>query len=296
MSAVDPSVEPVLYDVRDGVAVVTLNRPHRLNAWTRAMEVAYFDALDRAAADDAVQAIVVTAAGTSFSAGADRDELAEFANGRPVPQRDRALSHPLAIPKPVIAAVSGHCVGIGFVHALMCDLRVVDESTQFRSAFAQLGLVAEHGSSWILSRLVGHGVALDLLLSGRPVGGLEAGRLGLANVVAPTRLPGGAEAAAIEYARGLGRSGSPYSMAVIKRQVYADLERHFAESVADAEVNKDTALESGDFAVAQRHNGAEGPPGFAPLSVSLALVPTRGHHDGLPGAPAPATHHSQEEA
>lgn len=294
MSAVETTA-PVLYEVRDGVGVITLNRPHRLNAWTREMEVAYFDALDRAAADDTVRAIVVTGAGGSFSAGADRQELAEFANGRPVPARERPLSHPLTIPKPVIAAVHGHCVGIGFVHALMCDLRVVDESTQFRTAFAQLGLVAEHGSSWVLSRLVGHGVALDLLFSGRPVGGQEATRLGLANIVAPANTPGGAEAAAIEYARTLGLSSSPYSMAVIKRQVYADLERHLAESVVDAEAKKDTALEYVDFAVAQRHNGAQTPPEFAPLSESLALVPDLRHDAGLPGASA-APPHFQEEA
>lgn len=258
----------ILYDEEHGVAVVRLNRPERLNAWTREMETAYHDALARAVASREVRAIVVTAAGGSFSAGADLDEIRHYATDGGVPPRTRPVSFPRSLPKPIIAAVRGHCLGIGLVHALMCDLRFVAPSVSFRAAFAQRGLVAEHGSAWLLSQLIGPSAALDVLISGRSVGATEAVDRGLANrLTADDEL----EDAAIEYARGLSRRSSPYAMAAMKAQVYEDLERSLADAVADAERRNDQALAHPDFAASMAAT-RDTPPDFLPLQVRDGLV------------------------
>lgn len=213
----------VLIDTADGVATLTLNRPDRLNAWTSELQVRYFDLLTECAESDAVRAIVVTGAGRGFCAGADMQNLQALAgdgNGSVSGEHDtRPVSFPLTIPKPVIAAVNGPCAGLGLVMALMCDLRFVAADAKLTTAFVRRGLIAEHGISWILPRLVGPARALDLLLSGRVVLGSEAVELGLANRVVTV---GTVLEHAVEYARELAAQCSPASMAVIKQQVYGD--------------------------------------------------------------------------
>jgi len=175
--------EVVQMTVEDGVALLTLNRPDRLNAWTAEMESAYFGLLEECAASDEVRAIVVTGAGRGFCAGADMQELQAIGDGEPapVPHDRRPQTLPMTIPKPIIAAVNGACAGIGLVQALMCDVRFAAEGAKLTTSFARRGLVAEHGISWILPRLVGPANALDLLLSGRLVFAEEAQALGLVN-------------------------------------------------------------------------------------------------------------------
>jgi enoyl-CoA hydratase/carnithine racemase len=179
----------VLMDVSDGVSVITLHRPDRLNAWIPALQTRYHDLLDECAGRPDVRAIVVTGAGRGFCAGADMDALAGLAGGgggdggdaeaaRP---DERPVCHPLSIPKPVIAAINGACAGIGLVMALYCDVRFAAAQAKFTTAFARRGLVAEHGISWVLPRLVGPATALDLLLSGRVLLGAEAAEIGLVN-------------------------------------------------------------------------------------------------------------------
>jgi enoyl-CoA hydratase/carnithine racemase len=234
--SVQTVTETVQLAIEDRVTLLTLNRPERLNAWTAEMEHAYFDHLERCAHDEDVRAIVVTGAGRGFCAGADMHELQALGEGVPAastPARERrAQTFPLSIPKPIIAAINGPCAGIGLVQALMCDLRFAADGAKLTTAFARRGLVAEHGISWMLPRLVGPARALDLLLSGRVVLAQEAHELGLVNrVLAPERLL----ACALEYARELAVNCSPASMATIKRQVYADLERTLADALADAD-------------------------------------------------------------
>lgn len=246
--SVQTVTETVQLAIEDRVALLTLNRPERLNAWTAEMEHAYFDHLERCAHDEDVRAIVVTGAGRGFCAGADMHELQALGEGVPAastPARQRrAQTFPLSIAKPIIAAINGPCAGIGLVQALMCDLRFAADGAKLTTAFARRGLVAEHGISWMLPRLVGPARALDLLLSGRVVLAQEAQELGLVNrVLAPERML----AAALEYARELAVNCSPASMATIKRQVYADLERTLADALADADRLMLASFAASDF-------------------------------------------------
>src|SRR5947199_2277780 len=227
----------VLYETSEGVATITLNRPARLNAWNGPMEIAYFDYLEEAAADPDVRVIVLTGAGRGFCAGADMDELNSVAGGgleasaAEAAQDPRPQTFPLSIPKPIIAAINGPCAGLGFVHALMCDLRFAAAGAKLTTAFSRRGLVAEHGISWILPRVVGPSHALDLLLSGRIVLAEEAKEMGLVNrVVEPERLMD----ETIAYARDLAVNCSPASMATMKRQVYDDLTRELNDAVGRA--------------------------------------------------------------
>lgn len=249
----------VLKEVHDdGVAVLTLNRPERLNAWTGELEQTYFDLLRECAASPDVRVIVVTGAGRGFCAGADMQSLqaiGDVAHGDGEPQNGAATSgdaghdatpngaaleqfehtpqtFTLSVPKPVIAAINGPCAGIGLVQALMCDVRFVAENAKLTTAFARRGLVAEHGISWILPRLVGPARALDLLLSGRVVLGREAVELGLCNRATPAET---VLEETLAYARELARQCSPASMATMKRQVYAALSQPLEEALADAD-------------------------------------------------------------
>ncbi len=231
--------EVVMKDVDGGIAVLTLNRPDRLNAWTREMEVRYFGLLDECAASQDVRVIVVTGAGRGFCAGADMQDLrdlgsAEDANGRAAHENAERVpqNHPLSIPKPIIAAINGPCAGIGLVQALMCDIRFAASGAKLTTAFARRGLIAEHGISWILPRLVGPARALDLLFSGRVVLSEEAYELGLVNRVTE---PGAVLDEALAYARELAVNCSPASIATMKRQIYSDLDRGIDEAIANAD-------------------------------------------------------------
>ena len=173
--------------VDGGVAVLTLNRPDRLNAWTAELGRAYFDLLEDCAGRGDVRAIVVTGAGRGFCAGADMQDLQTIGRGegRGAAGDTRPQTFALTIPKPIVAAINGPCAGIGLVHALMCDIRFAATDAKLTTAFSRRGLVAEHGISWILPRLVGPARALDLLLSARVVLGEDAERLGLVNRALP---------------------------------------------------------------------------------------------------------------
>ena len=257
----------VLYEVQDGVALVTLNRPDRMNAWTGEMEERYFDLLQQAADDPEVGAIVVTGAGRGFCPGADMDLLQGIGGGGgagsgPFGEVRRPVTFPTTIPKPIIAAINGACAGVGLVQALMADVRFAASGVKFTTAFARRGLIAEYGSSWLLPRLVGTSRALDLLMSARVVKSEEALELGIVNRVCP---PEALLPEALAYARDIAANCSPASMATIKQQIY----RH-------ATVDLDTALDESNKVMRQSLAGPdfkEGvssyvekrPPAFAPL-------------------------------
>jgi enoyl-CoA hydratase/carnithine racemase len=260
--------EVVQREVKDGVAVLTLNRPERLNAWTAEMEREYFGLLEECGASHDVRAIVVTGAGRGFCAGADMQDLQDLGqNGTDVEARGRdrkPQAFPHTIAKPIIAAINGPCAGIGLVQALMCDIRFAADDAKFTTAFARRGLIAEHGIGWILPRLVGPARALDLLLSARVILGEEAEALGLVNRALPKDE---LMDHALAYARELAQQCSPASMAAMKRQVYADLERPLEEGVAAADQLMLESFSAPDFVEGVKSFLDKRAPEFAPLGA-----------------------------
>lgn len=214
----------LLSEHHDGVLLLTLNRPERNNAWTTELEQLYFDALERAAADPDVRVIVLTGAGKTFCPGLDSGRLSSIADGslNTNPERRRPLTLPARIPKPIIAAINGSCAGIGLIVAMLCDVRFAVAGAKFTTAFTRRGIMAEHGSAWLLPRLVGLGIATDLMLSGRVFSAEEAQRIGLVNHITE---PGQVLSAALDYARDMARNCSPLAVAATKRQLYRALEQ-----------------------------------------------------------------------
>jgi enoyl-CoA hydratase/carnithine racemase len=256
--------ETVLYAVEDGVARVTLNRPGALNAWTPELGRAYFDRLEEADADPWAKAIVLTGAGRGFCAGADFDYLREVEESGSQPERDpRPQSLPRSLRKPVIAAINGPCAGLGFVMAMMCDIRFAARGAKLTTAFARRGLIAEYGLSWVLPRVAGASAALDLLLSGRLFLAEEGERLGIVDRLSEE---GQTAADAHAYAAELASLSSPASMATIKRQVYTDLEQGLVESMADALVQMERSFERPDFGEGVESFVERRPPDFPPLT------------------------------
>ena len=214
----------VLRDLRDGVLTLTLNRPDRNNAFTVPLEHAYYDALEEAAADEAVRVIVLTGAGRSFCPGLDVQVLAEgIKAGKLETEKPRRKpSYPLSIPKPIIAAINGAAAGIGLTLTLTCDVRFAVKGAKLTTAWARRGLVGEHGMTWLIPRLVGGARAMELMISGRTILTDEAHAMGLIHQLTE---PGEVLPAAQAYAQDLAANVSPASMAFIKWQAYRDLQR-----------------------------------------------------------------------
>lgn len=215
--------ELVLCSINNRVAVLTLNRPDRGNAWTVPMEMEYFDLLRECERNPQVQVIILTGAGKSFCPGLDTSDLGNIAAGKTaVPSTDRRPStYPTTISKPIIAAINGACAGIGLIQTLVCDVRFAAAGVKITTAFARRGIMAEHGIAWLLPRIVGTGRAMDLLLSGRVILSEEALELGLVNRVFPRE---DLMAETVAYAEDLAANCSPIAMATIKAQVYAAAE------------------------------------------------------------------------
>jgi enoyl-CoA hydratase/carnithine racemase len=182
----------ILYETRDDVALITLNRPERLNAWTPRMAQEQADAIERANADRAVGAIVMTGAGRGFCAGADMQETFQTRLDGQDPGDDTAAGEGgmparldwvslLRASKPIVAAVNGAAVGVGMTMILPCDVIVASEHAKFGMLFIRMGLVPELASTHFLVQRVGFGRASELCLSGRLVPAQEAFECGLAD-------------------------------------------------------------------------------------------------------------------
>jgi enoyl-CoA hydratase/carnithine racemase len=188
--------EEIRFAVEDGIASITLHRPEKLNAYTTVMGDEVCDAFDRARADGAVRAVILTGAGRGFCAGVDLDHLRAHREGRSLVEgraprlgEERFLrSLPLelvAYPKPVIAAINGPAIGVGVTMTLPCDVRLAADTAQLGLTFARLGLLPGLGSTHLLPRLVGMGRALELVLSARVIPAAEAAAIGLVNRAVP---------------------------------------------------------------------------------------------------------------
>lgn len=249
------------YEVRDRIATITLDRPHRRNAWTGRMHTEYRWAVARAEADPDVRVIVVTGAGTDFCVGADaaaleghvskggyddgvREPLAEPGYGVR-PEFDHAFAFHYGLTKPVLAAVNGAAAGVGLVLACYADLRFAAAGAKLTTAHGRLNLPAEYGLSWVLPRLIGVTRAMDLLLSSRIFRAEEAHQLGLVNQVHP---PAEVLTATRTYAEMLADTIAPGSLAATKRQVYTDLHRDVGLAVEESERLLREMMTEPDFA------------------------------------------------
>jgi enoyl-CoA hydratase/carnithine racemase len=243
----------ILYEVDGPAAVITLNRPDKLNAWTGRMEREYKDALKRADADKAVRGVILTGAGRGFCAGADMGTLNTIADGGATGDEgggapagsieanfEQHFTFPLRTQKPLICAINGAAAGLGLVLTMYADIRFASENARFGTAFASLGLVSEHGVSWLLPRMVGMSNAMDLLFSARVIGAEEGLRMGLVSRLYPHEelLP-----AAQEYVAQLAQRSSPRAMATMKRLVY---EAQFTDLAAATQAANDAMEQSFD--------------------------------------------------
>ena len=262
--------DAVLYEVRDsGVAVLTFNRPERMNAWGGGLATAFYSRMDEAEADPNVRVVVLTGSGRSCCAGADMGDLTSIGEaGRTAGDTDvsklvgeRQPYFVTTVRKPVIAAINGACAGIGLTQALMCDVRFAAAGAKFTTSFARRGLVAEYGISGILPRVVGWGAALDLLLTGRVFDAEEAAELGMVKEVVALEelLP-----RAIAYAEDIAANCAPSSLAVIKRQVYGDALRDLADTSAEAEKLMYESLRRPDLIEGFTAFFEKRPPNFPP--------------------------------
>lgn len=248
MPPIESSYEQILYEVDDPVATITLNRPEALNAWTTRMGKEVRHAVGRAEADPAVVGIIITGAGRGFCAGADLNMLSNLSEGgAEAAAADELMSGPapslppdfsgeytylLATRKPVIAAINGAIAGMAVPIALCCDLRFMAAEAPLLTAFAQRGLIAEWGISWLLPRLVGPSVALDLLMSSRRITGEEAAALGVVNAaMAADEVVPHSRA----YIEELAARCSPTSISIMKRQIYEQLHAGLGPAESEAQ-------------------------------------------------------------
>ena len=220
------TLETVLVEEIDRVALITLNRPEALNAWNGPLSRDLEAALAWAADHDEVGAVVITGAGRAFCAGADLSaggDTFAAADDRGADDDIEARTPrllPWDVPKPVIAAINGHAVGVGATYALACDIRLAAEEAKIGFVFTRRGMLPELASHAVLPRVVGLSNAADLLLSGRPVDGVTAAGLGLVSEAVPADE---VVARALERARDMAVNAAPVSMAISKRLLWESM-------------------------------------------------------------------------
>lgn len=271
----------IIYEVNDPVAVITMNRPESLNAFTNRMLAEIRHALAAAETDEQVVGIILTGAGRGFCPGMDMNALDNLSSGEggreDLSELDAepgdaelgdnfniTFTYLLSIRKPIIAAINGACAGLGMAFALLADMRVVERQAKFSTAFSQRGLIAEHGMSWTLPRLVGTGNALDLLWSARKFNGEEASALGLAERLVDT---GEALATATDYIRDLAVNCAPKSLQVMKAQIHRHMNMQLGEAMQETNSWMAQSLERDDFREGVRSFIEKRPPEFKRVTI-----------------------------
>ncbi len=269
--------QEISYIVSDPCAMITMNRPERLNAMTVQMLREIRHACAAAEQDARVLGIILTGAGRGFCAGMDMQSLDDIsASSRWDPSPDDGLetdvgdpamgenfkgtfTYLLALRKPLLAAINGPCAGLGFCFALLCDMRFVERQAKFSTAFSRRGLVAEHAMSWLLPRIAGPSRALDLLWSARKFDATEADRLGLVDRLCE---PSTALSEAQHYLNELAANSSPTSLMIMKQQVYRHLMMPLGEAMVETERLMRESLERPDFREGVRSFIEQRPPRF----------------------------------
>jgi enoyl-CoA hydratase/carnithine racemase len=256
-------------EIDDPVALIHLNRPEKLNAFTHHTLREIRRAIDAAAADPRVVGIVITGNGRAFSAGLDLQVLTEINAQQAAPERAETpdalpgiFSYLLEVPKPVIAAVNGVAAGGGLILALMSDLRFASSEATFTTVFLKRGLIAEHGSSWLLPRLTGVSRALDLLWMSERIDAEEALAVGLVDRVTE---PNALIDTACDYVSRLAATVPPAAMAETKRLVYRHLGTGYREALREAEQSQNRFVVSADAIEGARSFLEKRPPRFARL-------------------------------
>lgn len=258
--------ELLVTEAGPAVLLVSLNRPHRRNALTPGMLARLTALVDEIAADTSVRALVLTGIGEGFCSGFDLDEIrGTWELGLPAMLRKQeewahAMQRLIELPVPVIAAVNGAAVGAGMSLALAADMRVVTERTTFGAAFVRIGLSgADLGLSWTLPRTVGMGLAAEIMMTGRPVDGTEAHRIGLANrVCAEDDLL----ATATELA-GAVTANSPFGVALSKKVLHSGIDAPSLAAAVELENrNQILASRTDDMAEALRAHRERRTPEF----------------------------------
>lgn len=236
-------------EIDDPVCLIRLNRPEKLNALTHPMLRELRTAVDEAARDPRVVAILITGNGRGFCSGLDAQVLSATVGSTseaptvPDDELPGMFSYLLRTPKPVIAAINGVAAGGGYVLAAMSDVRIASDQASLTTIFMKRGLVAEHGTSWIMPRILGPSRALDLMLTSRRVQADEALTLGLVEYVVPhDELVDRAKA----YVREIAASAAPASIALTKQMVYEHLGMGFADALRDGDVKQWIAVGSPD--------------------------------------------------
>jgi enoyl-CoA hydratase/carnithine racemase len=275
--------QDINYDVRGPVAIITMNRPDALNAFTGRMLAEIRHALATAERDPEVVGMVLTGAGRGFCAGMDMNALNQMSSGADEGADDLSelaaspgdpdmgenfqttYSYLLSVRKPLLAAINGACAGLGFAVAMLCDMRFVEQNAKFSTAFSQRGLIAEHGISWILPRLIGPSRALDLLWSARKFDGVEAERLGLADRLVED---GASLDAALAYIEDLAATAAPKSLMVMKQQVYRHLNMPLGEAMKETNTLMAESLSRSDFREGVRSFIEKRPPAFDRLEIA----------------------------
>ncbi len=243
-----------------GVAIIWLNRPHRMNAWTGRLHTEYRHLLDQANSDRAVRAIIVTGRGKGFCVGGDSQALSGHVDrggydpgisvdiakpGYGTDEHfDASFAYHFGLDKPVIAAMNGPAAGVGLALACFADLRFAVPGVKFTTAHGKLNLPAEYGLSWMLPKIVGLGRANDLLLTSRVFTSDEALSLGFLNqIFEPAELLN----RTVEYTRQLISSVSPNSLRQTRWQIYRDLHRDVASAVNESELLIEDMAKEEDF-------------------------------------------------
>lgn len=215
--------EQIRYEIMESMALITLNRPEKLNAWTVTMKDELIKAIQIADRSDEVRTIVMTGAGKAYCAGADLDPV-EMERIRENPEssekkRDTAGELTLAMfenKKPIIAAINGHAVGVGSTMTLAADIRILAENAKMGFIFNQRGMVPEGCSTWFLPRIVGMSKASEWMFSGRLIGSEEALKTGLVNrVVEPDKVVKTAMEIALDIAANTSAMSTAFTRAML---------------------------------------------------------------------------------